>query len=156
MNINLTLLGQMLSFAVFVWICMAYIWPPVINAMRERQERIARGLAQAERAERDLELAQKRAAEHIGQARSEAQAILEQARQRAAQIVDDAKELARQEGDRIREGARQDAEQEFARVRETVRKQVAELAVAGAEKILRESVDADRHRAMLDRLASEL
>lgn len=156
MNMNLTFIGQMVAFAIFVWFCMSYIWPPLISAMRERQETIAKGLAQAERAERDLTLAQKRAVEEMSKAKAEAQGVLEQARHRAAQIVDDAKEVARQEGDRIREAARLDAEQEFMRVREDVRSKVAALAVAGAEKILQESVDANRHRAMLDRLAAEL
>lgn len=156
MNINMTFIGQMLSFAVFVWICMTYLWPPIVNAMRERQETIAKGLHQAEKAERELKSARQSAESELSRARAQGQELLEQARQRASQIVDDAKELARQEADRIREAAQQDAEQEFARVREQMRKQVAALAVAGAEKILQEAVDADRHQAMLDRLAAEL
>lgn len=156
MNIGLTLIAQTFVFFVFVWICMRYIWPPITSAMAERQERIADGLAAAERASTDLELAQKRATDELRQAKEEAAALIEQARQRAAKMVDEAKEDARAEADRIRAAAQGDIDQELNRAREELRGQVAVLAVAGAEKILEQAVDGNAHAQMLERLSAQL
>ena len=151
-----TLIGQTLTFIVFVYFCRKFIWPPLINAMRERQEAIAAGLSSAERAEKDLELAQERAAEQLREAKAEAQQIIEQARNRANQMIDEAKGEARDEGERIKEAARAEIEQEINRAKESLRGQVAALSVAGAERVLGASVDANRHSQLLDQLAAEL
>ncbi len=156
MNLNFTMIGQTLTFIVFVWACWKWIWPLLINAMRERQEAIADGLAAAERAAKDLELAQERATDQLKDARDEAAGLIEQARSRANQMIEDAKNDAREEGERLKEAARAEIEQEVNRAKETLRAQVAALAVAGAEQVLGESVDATRHSALLDKLAAEL
>ena len=156
MNLNFTMIGQTLTFIVFVWACWKWIWPLLINAMRERQEAIADGLAAAERAAKDLELAQERATDQLKDARDEAAGLIEQARSRANQMIEDAKNDAREEGERLKEAARAEIEHEVNRAKETLRAQVAALAVAGAEQVLGESVDATRHSALLDKLAAEL
>ena len=156
MNLNFTMIGQTVTFIVFVWACWKWIWPLLINAMRERQEAIADGLAAAERAAKDLELAQERATDQLKDAKEEAASLIEQARSRANQMIEDAKNDAREEGERLKEAARAEIEQEVNRAKETLRAQVATLAVAGAEQVLGESVDASRHSALLDKLAAEL
>ncbi len=156
MNFNWTLIGQSLTFFVFVWFCWKYIWPPIITAMRERQEAIADGLASSERAAKDLELAQDHAAEQLREAKDEAQQIIEQARGRANQMIDEAKNDARLEGERIKEAARTEVEQEMNRAKEVLRTQVAALAVSGAEKVLGATIDADMHVDLLNQLAADL
>ncbi len=156
MNINWTFIGQSLTFFVFVWFCWKYIWPPIVKAMRERQEAIAAGLSASERAAKDLELAQDRAKDQLRQAKEEAQRIIEQARGRANQMIDEAKNDARLEGERIKEAARAEVEQEVNRAKEVLRGQVATLALAGAEKVLGATIDADRHSVLLNQLAAEL
>ncbi len=156
MNINATLIGQAIAFAVFVWFCMKFVWPPLIAAMRERQEKIASGLQQADQAEKDLELAKEKAAETLREAKSHAAELIEQANKRASQLVEEAKDQARAEGERIKTAAQSEVEQEINRAKETLRAQISVLSVAGAEKILGSSVDAEAHSKMLDQLASEL
>ncbi len=156
MNLNFTMIGQTVTFIVFVWACWKWIWPLLIDAMRERQEAIAEGLASAERASKDLQLAQERATDQLKEAKDEAAGLIEQARSRANQMIEDAKNDAREEGERLKEAARAEIEQEVNRAKETLRAQVAVLAVAGAERVLGESVDAGRHSALLDKLAAEL
>ena len=156
MNINITLIGQMISFAVFVWICMKYVWPPLIAAMEERQDKMASGLQNAEQASKDLEAAQQKADETLREAKQQAAELIEQANKRANQLIDEAKDQARQEGERLKVAAQSEIEQEINRAKEELRGQVATLAIAGAEKILQSSVDASAHGAMLDQLASEL
>jgi F-type H+-transporting ATPase subunit b len=155
-NINVTLLLQSVTFLVFVAFCWKFIWPPVINAMRERQKAIADGLASAERAEKDLGLAQQRAAEHLREAKDEARNIIEQARQRAALMIEEAKLDARAEGERQKDAARAEIDLEVNRAKEALRGQVAGLAVSGAERILKASVDRARHAELLSKLAAEL
>ncbi len=156
MNLNLTLIGQSVAFAFFVWFCLRYIWPPVIQAMRERQQRIAKGLAASERAEKDLQLAQRRAVEELTKARSQAQQIIEQADKRADRVIEQAKEEAAQEGVRIKEVAQSEIEREVGRAREEMRGRVSTLALLGAEKILRKEIDPDKHRELLSSLGEEL
>jgi F-type H+-transporting ATPase subunit b len=151
-----TLIGQTLTFIVFVIFCRKFIWPPIINAMHERQKAIAEGLSSAERAEKDLELAQERVAEQLREAKGEAQQIIEQARSRANQMIDEAKSDAREEGERIKEAARSEIEQEVNRAKETLRAQVASLSVIGAERVLAASVDAEKHSELLTQLAADL
>lgn len=156
MNINMTLIGQMISFALFVWFCMKFVWPPVTQAMRERQAKIAEGLDAANRAERDLELAQEKATSQMRESKEQAAEIIENANKRANQIIDEAKEAAKAEGARLVAAAQAEVEQEVNRAKETLRAQVSELAVSGAAKILGKSVDASAHDDLLNKLADEL
>ena len=156
MNINATLIGQSITFLIFVWFCLKYIWPPIRNAMDERANKIADGLQAADRAQHDLELAKDNIVNKLATAKREAATIIEQANKRSAQIVDEAKELAREEGERIKHAAQADIDQEVNRAREQLRSQVAALAVVGAEQILQADVDASAHQQMMDKLAAEL
>jgi len=155
-NINATILGQMIAFAFFVWFCMKYVWPPLTAALAERAKKIADGLEAAERAGKDLELAQERAAEQLREAKTEASGIIEQANKRASQIIDEAKEQAREEGKRLIAGAQAEIEQEVNRAKEHLRKQVASIAIAGAEKILEASIDEKVHAELAEKLAASL
>lgn len=156
MDINMTILGQTIAFMVFVWFCMKYVWPPLMNAIEERQAKIAEGLEASERGEKDLELAKDRAKQQLVDAKTQAAEIIDQANKRHAQIVDSAKTDARTEAAKIKAGADAEIEQEINRAKEQLRSQVATLAVQGAEKILTRSVDADAHQDILDKLAAEL
>lgn len=156
MNINVTLLAQTLAFAVFVWACWKFIWPLLIGAMRERQRTIAAGLDNAAKAERDLAEAQTKADAALEAARAQARSIVEDARGQAAQMIDAAKAEAEAERERIVAAAAADAAQEMNRAKEALRGQVADLAVAGAERILQADIDRDRHDALLSRIAAGL
>ncbi|MBT3673047.1 MAG: F0F1 ATP synthase subunit B [Porticoccaceae bacterium] len=156
MNINLTLFGQMVTFAIFVWFCMKFVWPVIIGAMEERQQKIADGLDAADRAMRDLEAAKSDATDQMKEAKQEAAGIVDQANKRANQIVDEAKVLAVAEGDRLKAAAEAEIEQEINRAKEELRSKVAGLALAGAEKILEASLDDEANRALVDKLATQL
>lgn len=156
MNLNLTLIGQSITFLIFIAFCWRFIWPFIIQAMEDRQKLIAEGLEAADRAGRDLELAQQRATTQMREAKQEAASIVELANKRASQIVEEAKAQARIEGDRIKAGAQADIEQQINRAKEELRAQVAGLVVAGAEKILESSIDQKQHEALLNKLAAEL
>lgn len=156
MILNATIIGQSIAFAFFVWFCMKFVWPPIVAILEERTQKIADGLQAAERAEKDLALAQEKSTDQMREAKQQAAAILEQANKRAAQIVDEAKEQAREEGQRIIAGANAEIEQEINRAKEALRGQVAALAIAGAEKILEKSVDQAANEEMLAKLANEL
>jgi F-type H+-transporting ATPase subunit b len=156
MNLNATIIGQIIAFAAFAWFCQALVWPPLIKALTERQKKIADGLEAASRAGKDLELAQERAAEMLRDAKTNASGIIDEAKKRANQIIDEAKDKAREEGLRIKAGAQAEIEQQVSQAREQLRQQVATLAVAGAEKILQNSVDAKAHSEMLNKLAASL
>ena len=156
MNINLTLIGQMLAFVCFVIFCMKYVWPPIIAAMQERSDKIADGLAAADRANHDLELAKEKAVERLKEAKVEASGIIDSANKRGIQLVEEAKQAAVVEADRVKASAQAEIEQETNRAREHLRSQVAALSLAGAEKILGASIDQDAHAAMVDKLAAEL
>ncbi len=156
MNINLTLIGQSLTFLVFVFFCMKFIWPALLGAMQEREARIAQGLENADKADKDRELAKKNAVEQMKEAKEQAATIVEQANKRANQIVEEAKENATAEADRIKAQAEAEVERQVSQAREELRAKVSQLAVAGAEKILGSSIDAGAHNAMLEKLAAEL
>ena len=156
MNINLTLFGQMVTFAIFVWFCMKFVWPVIIGAMEERQQKIADGLDAADRAMRDLEAAKSEATDQMKEAKQEAAGIVDQANKRANQIVDEAKVLAVAEGDRLKVAAEAEIEQEINRAKEELRSKVAGLAIAGAEKILEASIDDKANRALVDKLVTQL
>lgn len=156
MNINLTLLGQSIMFFMFVWFCMKFVWPPITEALSQRKQQIADGLAAGERGKHDLELAAKRSSEILHEAKQKASDIVAHAEKRGVQIVEEAKNSAKTEGDRLLAGAKAEIEQEVFRAKESLRSQVANLAVAGAEKILRREVDAKAHAELLATLKSEL
>ncbi len=156
MNINVTLVGQTIMFFMFVWFCMKFVWPPIVNALAARKQLIADGLAAGERGKHELELASKRSAEVLHDAKVKASEIIAQAEKRSAQIVDEAKNAAKEEGDRMIAAAKAEVEQELFRVKEALRQQVADLAVAGAEKILRREVDAKAHAELLTAIKEQL
>ncbi len=156
MNINLTLIGQSITFALFVWFCYKFVWPPLIGALTERKKQIADGLAAAERGQHEQELAEKKATERLKEAKGQASEILAQATKRATEIVDEAKDDARTEADRIKSGANAEIEQEVNRAREHLRQEVVTLAMAGAEKVLKREVDAAAHASTLNDLATQL
>lgn len=156
MNINLTLIGQLIAFAIFAWFCMKFVWPPITNAMDARQKKIAEGLDAAGRAERDLKLAQEKATEMLRDTKKTAAEMLEKANKTASEIVEEAKQQARVEGDRLIANAKTEIDLEVNRVKEDLRAQVSVLAVAGAEKILGSSVDASAHNKLVEQLAAQL
>lgn len=156
MNINATLLAQTIMFALFVWFCMKFVWTPIIAALEERKKQIADGLADAERAKHDLELAAKRAAEILREAKEKSADILAGGEKRASEIIEAAKEQARTEGDRIITGAKAEIDQEVFRAKEQLRTQVSAIALAGASKILGREIDAKAHNDLLDKLVAEI
>jgi F-type H+-transporting ATPase subunit b len=156
MNINFTLFSQAMAFAVFIWFTVKFVWPPLLRAIETRQKTIADGLAAGERGKQELERASHRSADVVREAKQRASDIIAQAEKRAAEIVEEAKTSAKEEGGRILVGAKAEVEQEVFRARESLRQQVAELAVAGAEKILRREVDANAHADLLASIKAEL
>ncbi|GAB3025868.1 F0F1 ATP synthase subunit B [Bowmanella dokdonensis] len=156
MNINATLIGQLIAFAVFVLFCMKFVWPPIMAAIEERQKKIADGLAASDRAEKDLQIAQEKAKEQLKEAKYQAADIIEQAKKRAAQIVDQETERAHQEREKIIASGHTEIEAERNRAKEELRKQVAVLAVAGAEKILARQIDAAAQSDIVEKLVAEL
>jgi F-type H+-transporting ATPase subunit b len=156
MNFNATLIGQSITFIFFVWFCMKYVWPPIMNALEMRKKQIADGLAAADRGKHELELAAKKAGDNMRDAKVQAAEVIAQAEKRAAQIIDEAKTAAKDEGERQLAAAKAEIDQEANRARESLREQVAALAVAGAEKILRREVNAQTHADLLGQLKAEL
>ena len=156
MEIGMTLLGQALSFALLIWFTVKFIWPPLVAAIEERQQRIADGLAAADRSQKDLAQAQDKVNEALKEARVKANEIIEQAHQRAVQMIDQAKVDAIAEADRQKALAQADIDAATNRAREGLRTQVSALAVSGAEKLLRREIDAGTHKALLDELAAQL
>lgn len=156
MNFNYTLVGQIITFGLFVWFCAKFVWPPLVAAIEERQKKIADGLNAADRASKDLELAQDSATAKLREAKEQAAAIIEQANRRAAQLVDEAKAEARAEGERLIAAAREDIKHEQNLAKEELRAKVAVLAMLGAEKVLDASIDEKVHSDMLEKLAAEL
>ena len=156
MNLGATLIGQMLTFAIFVWFCMKYIWPPLLGAIEERQEKIAQGLAAAEQSAEQLDKAKAEADDIIAEARQQATQILDQANARANEIVAEGKSEGTRERDRQLTAAKAEIEQEAHRAREELRGQVSAVALAGAEKILKREIDAKAHDDILGELAREL
>ena len=156
MDINLTLVVQVLVFGAFVMFTMKFVWPPLVKALEERQEKIADGLAAAERGRRELELAQHRVKDEMKQAKVDAADILEKANRRAGQIIEEAKDEARQEAQKLAKMADEQITQALHHAKDSLRKQVAVLAVAGAEKILMREIDEDTNRALLNNLIAEI
>ena len=156
MDINMTLLGQTIAMIVFVWFTMKFIWPPVMNAIEERQTKIADGLAAAERGQQSLDSAKEEAAAIVSDARKQATGILDQAHARANEIIAAGKAEGARERERQLQAGRAEIEQEANRAREELRGQVSAIAVASAEKILMREIDPRTHEDILTRLAAEL
>lgn len=156
MDLNATIIGQTIAMIVFVWFCMKFVWPPLMNMIEERQTTIADGLAAAEKGARALESAEVEKTALLDAARGQAREIIDQATVRGNGIVDEARGMAEQERERILATAQAEAEQEVNRAREELRGQVATLAIAGAEKIIAREIDASAHRDLLDKLAAEI
>lgn len=156
MNINMTLIGQSITFAFFVWFCMKFVWPPIVGALEARKKQIADGLAAADRGKHELELAARRASETLHEAKIKASEIIAHAEKRGSQIVEEAKNTAKGEGDRMIVAAKAEIEQESHRAREALRGDVAALVVAGAGKVLRREVDAKAHADLLEAIKNEL
>ena len=156
MNLNATLFAQFAVFFILAMFTMKFVWPPLMKALDERAEKIANGLAAADRGKADLAAAEKRVQAELAGARDEGQKRIADAEKRAQMIIDDAKKTAADEAARIVAAARADAEQQVTRAREELRGQVATLAVAGAEQILKREVNAAAHADLLSKLSTEL
>lgn len=156
MSINLTLLFEVIAFLAFIYSFKRFLWKPILNALDARDKKIADGLAAAEQGKQDLTQAEQRSDEILREAKQHAQEIIVQADKRAAQLVDEAKANAQVEGGRLIAGAKAEIEQEMFRAREALRIQVAQLAVAGAENILKREVDPKVHADMLTALRAQL
>jgi len=155
-NINATLFLQAVVFAILVWFTMKFVWPPITKALDERAQKIADGLAAADKAKSELTSANKRVEEELAKSRSEATVRMAETERRAQTMIEDAKVKAVEEGNKIVAAARSEAEQQTVRAREILREQVAALAVKGAEQILRKEVNAGVHADLLGRLKAEL
>jgi F-type H+-transporting ATPase subunit b len=156
MNINLTLIAQMIAFGVFVAFCMKYVWPPIMKALEERAGKIAEGLAAAERGQQEQELGRKRALEVMHKAKADAAEIVSQAQKRYNEILEQAKHDADAEAARRKTAADAELEQEANRAREELRERVSTLAVAAAEKILQKEIDANAHKALVESFAKQV
>jgi F-type H+-transporting ATPase subunit b len=156
MNITLTIVAQALTFAILIWFTAKFVWPPLLAAIEARQKTIADGLADAERAKHDLDMAAKRSADILREAKEKAGEIVTSGEKRASEIIEQAKTQAKVEGDRIIAGAKAEVDQEVFRAKEQLRTQVSAIALAGAGKILGREIDAKAHNDLLDKLAAEL
>jgi len=155
-DINMTLIGQTIAMIVFVWFCMKFIWPPILNALEERQQQIEEGLAAADKSQEKLVEAQAQADEIVGEARQQATGILDQAHARANEIVADGKGAGVKERERQLVAAKAEIEQEANKAREELRGQVSAIAIASAEKILKREIDGKAHEDILSKLAQEI
>jgi F-type H+-transporting ATPase subunit b len=156
MDINATLLGQAITFAILVWFTMRFVWPPLTQAMADRAKKIADGLAAAEKGRHDLELAENRAKAILREGHQKAQEAIAHAQKRADEMVEEAKTNARLEAERIIASAQDQIAQEIQQAREALQREVGLLALAGAEQVLLREVDAVAHKAFLDKLAARL
>lgn len=156
MNINATLIGQSITFAIFVWFCLKFVWPPIMAALEERKQKIADGLAAAERGAKEQELAQAKATETLKDAKEQARVIIAQAEKRHAEIVEQAKGDAKDEAAKIVAAAKAEVEQETNRAREELRGKVIDLALAASSKILEREVNVEDHNASLEKLSASL
>jgi F-type H+-transporting ATPase subunit b len=156
MSLNFTLFAEAAVFLAFIWFTVKIVWPHLLRAIEQRQKTIADGLAAAEQGRKSLEVSTRQAEESVKQGRERAAEIIAQAERRAAQVIEEARATAKAEGDREKAAAKADIQQEASRAREQLREQVAALAVAGAEKILRREVDAKAHADLLDGIKRQL
>lgn len=156
MDINLTLLGQMITFVIFIWFTMRYVWPPLCQAMDARKKKIADGLAAAEQSRRELEMAQHNALTTIREATLKASQIVEQANQHSLHIIEEAKEAARQESARLLKHAAEEIENECQKAKRGLAAMVGTLSIDIAEKMIEKELDAKSHQHLLDKLLAEI
>ena len=156
MNINLTLIGQAISFGIFVWFCVKFVWPPLISALEERASTIAEGLAAGEKGQEKLLNAEKEVEKLLTEAKDNAQTFIVNAQKRADEIIESAKADAREEAEKIRINAEAEIEQEKNAAREGLREEIAGLVLNGAETILMKEVDQKAHRSYLEELSERL
>ena len=156
MEINITLLGQLITFSVFVWFTMKFVWPPILKVMKEREQRIADGLAAAERGQQALELAQLKADEFLQEAKQQAAEIIEQANRRASQMSEESKQQIRIENERLLAIARADIQQEWQSAQQKLRAEVANLVITTTEKILAQSLDSVAQHALVKQSLEEI
>lgn len=156
MDINATLIGQMITFAIFVWVTMKYVWPPLMTVLKHRREAIATGLAQAEKASRDLELAEIKVQEELQKSRQKAAEIIDNANRRADSIINEAKERALTEGDRLLTRANEEVAQTKQQMRGELVQELGSLVIAGASKVLGEHLDEKTHQRILDEFIGEV
>jgi F-type H+-transporting ATPase subunit b len=156
MNINATIFGQAITFAILIWFTMKFVWPPIMAALDERARKIADGLAAAERGKQDLAQAEQRSNEALNEAKTKAAEIIALSEKRRNEIIEEAREAAKVEADRVKSQARAEVDQEILRAKETLRDQVADLVVSGAEKILRREINAQAHSELLTAIRAEL
>lgn len=156
MDINATIIGQFITFAIFVWFTMKKVWPPVIKFMHDRSKKIAAGLEAGERGKRELEMAEHKAFSIIRDAKQQATQIIEQANLQSAHLVEEAKSQGKRESRRIVEMAQSEIDREVAQAKATLKNQLATLAVVGAEKIIQRQIDPSVHQDLLNKLAAEI
>ena len=156
MNFNATLIGQSITFLVFVWFCMKYVWPPIMTALSERKGKIAEGLAAADRGRHEQELAQKKATETLHEVKQQASEIISRAEKRGAEIIDEARTEASEEAGRLKAAAMAEMEQEVNRAREALRGQVVSIATAGAGRILKREMDTSANDELLKDLVARI
>ena len=156
MSINATLIGQMITFALLVWFTMKYVWPPIMQALEERKKKIAEGLAAAEKGQHEMDLAEKRAGNLLRETKDQAADIVGLAQKRAGELVEESKVSAKEEGERIVSAARSEIDREVQKAKEGLRQQVADLAVDAAAQILKQEVDRNKHKQIIDNLGQAL
>jgi len=156
MNINATLFGQMLTFAIFVLVTMKYVWPAINKALNDRERKIAEGLEAAERGRHELELAQHKAAAQLRDAKIQAAHIIDQANQRANRLIEDSKEQARIEGERLLKVTQSEIEQERQQAKQELMTQVATMAIQGASKLIQQDLDTEANKRLMSELISEI
>ncbi len=156
MNFNATIIGQLVTFAIFVWFTMKFVWPFLLKQMKEREARIADGLAAAEQGQKDFAEAQQKSIDEVNKGKEKAAQLISQAQKRGDELVEEAREAAKKEGERIKESVLSEIEQEKEKARQELRNQVAALAIAGAEQILMREVDHDAHNEVLAKISQQL
>jgi len=156
MDINLTLFGEMLTFAVLIWVTMKYVWPPILKAMQERQEKIAAGLLAAQRSEQLMESARTKASQYLRVNKTKINVILVNANEQAKQIIESSKIKAQEEGDRILAKTKLDIEQEQNKARQELQKRTADLVIAATEKLLLQKIDADTQQKLINKFITEI
>jgi len=155
MNFNFTLIGQLLAFILFVWFCIRYVWPPMLQILEEREKEVADGLEAASRGRKELEDANAQREIIVDEAKKEAADLVSQAGQRANQMIEDAKSQAQEEAERIKTSAKADLDQAAKKAREEIRSEVATLVVAGAEKILGSEIDQEKNAEIIEEISKE-
>lgn len=156
MDINATIIGQFITFAILVWFTMKYVWPPVTKTLHDREKKIADGLEAAERSKRELEMAEHKAFSIIRDAKHQASQLIEQANFHSAQLIEEAKSQAKIEGLRIVDLAQGEIDRNVAQAKEALKVQFATLAVTGAERIIQRNLDPSIHTDLLNELAAEI